>query len=40
MMKHWSEVEKTNMGCIMKYEGSLLHDQCSDIKKRSHRATH
>lgn len=32
-MKNWSEVEKTNLGCIRKYEGSLLNDQCSDIKK-------
>lgn len=38
MMKHWSKqnkVDKTNLGCIMKYEGSLLNDQCWDIKKVS-----
>lgn len=33
MIKHWSKVEKTNMGCNMKYEGLLLNDKCADIKK-------
>lgn len=37
MMKHWSKVDKTNMDYIMKYEGSLLNDQCSDIKRFSSR---